>query len=110
MSELKRSLEVVNISSEYLSDTTNAKCVAILNVDAPTHEEIDQIRWNVNDKEKSDLNGFLEIEYDFSQEKVRDVVFNAYIDMKPEDTASIILSLDVESEPTDTEALKQEEL
>ena len=103
VSELKRQLEVVDIIA------SDDKYRAVLNVNKITKEEESEIRWNINKKEKPQLSAKESISYDLKEEKVRDVVFKAYIEGKPEDGAVITVSNDVKSETNKDEEIKKEE-
>ena len=109
VTELKRTLEVINIIPKQTEDSSEVECVAILNIEAPQKEELAQIRWNVNGNEKPDFNALEKIEYDLADEKVREVPFKAYIDTKPENAAIVILTDDVENEESDENEVTNDE-
>lgn len=88
ISELKRYLEVDNIiPTGGLDEASNVKCEAILNIEKPRADELAQIRWAVNDKEKAQFNGKDKIEYDMNDESTRSVMFDSYIEGAKEDKA-----------------------
>jgi len=103
VTELKRQLEVINIIA------TGDEYKAILNVDRLTKEEETQICWTINEKDKSEFKGKETIVYDTKEEKVREILFKAYIDKNPEDAAVIIVSNDVESSENENEEVTKEE-
>ncbi|WP_428738169.1 bacteriophage T4 gp5 trimerisation domain-containing protein, partial [Sulfurimonas sp.] len=86
ISELKRYLEVEDIVTEYVSQE-EGECNAILNVEEPREDEIAQIRWDIEEKNKADYNGKDVITHNLKEEKVHEINFMAYIDGKIEDAA-----------------------
>ncbi|WP_188108624.1 type VI secretion system Vgr family protein [Sulfurimonas lithotrophica] len=89
MSELKRYLEVENIlPNGGLDENSKVDCQAILNVEDPRADELEQIRWSINDKDKAEFNGKETITHDMNNESTRSVMFNAYIDGSKELMAS----------------------
>ena len=109
VTELKRMIEVININDITSVVDGEVTCRATLNVEDIKEEEKVKIRWNINGKEKSDLNGKIEITHDLKEEKVRDVMFKAYIDGNLENAAMLTLSNDVESEAKKTDSIEDEE-
>ena len=102
ISELKRYLEVENIiPTGGLDDTSNVVCEAILNIEEPRTDELSQIRWSINEKDKAEFNGENIINYDMNNETTRSVMFNAYIKDAKEDMASCELQ--------NTKRVKEEE-
>lgn len=93
MSELKRYLEIEDITTEYTSEE-EGECTAVLNVDEATSEELALIRWNIEEKSKSDYNGKEVITHNLKDEKVREINFKAYIEGKPEDAAMAMMIYD----------------
>ncbi len=109
VSELVRSLEVINILTKGSTDSSKAQCKAIFNVGEATQDELAQVRWNINGVEKPELNGKDDIKYDLKEEKRRDVPFRAYIDGKPDEAAVIIVSHDVQDEHEKENSQAQED-
>ncbi|PLY04673.1 MAG: hypothetical protein C0625_15890 [Arcobacter sp.] len=93
ISELKRYLEVLDIKKGYEANKIG-KCTAILNIDEPRPEELDQIRWTVEGREESVYNSKEIIKHDLKKENVHEINFTAYIDGKPENAANAYLNFD----------------
>ena len=93
ISELKRYLEVEDIMTDYVSKE-EGKCIAELNVDEPTEEELAQIRWDIEEKNRSEYNGKETITHNLKEENVHEINFKAYIDGKVEDAALAYLTYD----------------
>ncbi|WP_324172473.1 type VI secretion system Vgr family protein [Sulfurimonas sp.] len=108
VTELMRYLEVENIYHVGKIKDGSVECEATLNVEDIKEDEKAKIRWNINGKEKSELNGKTEITHDLKEEKVRDILFKAYIEGNPESAAIITLSNDVENEEKTTGDIKDE--
>ena len=90
---LKRYLEVediipINISQE------EAKCEAILNVDEPRAEELEQIRWTVETKEVPKYKGKEQITHNLKEEKVNEINFTSYIEGFKQKAANAMLTYD----------------
>ncbi len=93
ISELKRYLEVEDIMTDYVSKE-EGQCKAILNIDEPREDEIEQIRWMVEEKDKADYNGKETITHNLKEENVHEINFKAYIDGKVEDAALAHMTYD----------------
>ena len=109
VAELKRMIEVVNINNVTSTVDSEVTCTATFNVDNIQDDEKAQIRWNINGKEVPENNGKIEITHDLKEEKVRDVMFKAYVDGTPENAAILTLSNDVESEVKKMDSIENEE-
>lgn len=92
-SELKRYLEVTDILTQYISQE-EGKCTAVLNVEEPRADELAQIRWSIEQKDKAQYNGKETIIHNLKDEKVHEINFSAYIDGKVEDSAHTNLIYD----------------
>lgn len=102
-------IEVVNINNVTSTVDSEVTCTATFNVDNIQDDEKAQIRWNINGKEVPENNGKIEITHDLKEEKVRDVMFKAYVDGTPENAAILTLSNDVESEVKKMDSIENEE-
>lgn len=76
---LKRYLEVLDIKKDY-EDNKIGKCTAILNVDEPRADELEQIRWTVETKEVPKYKGKEQISHNLKEEKVNEINFTVYIE------------------------------
>ena len=92
-STLIRYLEVQDIKYDY-PKKQEGECTAILNVDEPRSEELDQIRWNIENKEVEKYNGKEIIKHNIKEEKVYEINFKAYIKGIPEDASNATLTYD----------------
>ena len=92
-STLIRYLEVQDIKYDY-PKKEEGECTAILNVDEPRSEELDQIRWNIENKEVEKYNGKEIIKHNIKEEKVYEINFKAYIKGIPEDASNATLTYD----------------
>ena len=106
---LKRYLEVediipINISQE------EAKCKAILNVDEPRADELEQIRWTVETKEVLKYKGKEQILHNLKEEKVNEINFTSYIEGFKQKAANARLSYDQRvKEQEEKQEIKQQE-
>jgi type VI secretion system secreted protein VgrG len=92
-SELKRYLKVEDIIYSYPKQE-EGECIAILNVDEPRPEELEQIRWTVEGKEKEKYNGKDTILHNLKDEKVYEINFTSYIKDKREKASNAMLTYD----------------
>lgn len=93
ISELKRYLEVEDIIPMHTSQE-EGECTAVLNIDEPRPEELELIRWRIEQKDKADYNGKDVITHNLKDEHVHEINFMAYIDDKPEKAAHTSLTYD----------------
>jgi type VI secretion system secreted protein VgrG len=96
-SQLQRKLEVIDIDANYVSQE-KGECEAVLNVEQPSPDEIAQIRWSIEGKEKPNYNGKKTITHNLKDEKVYEINFTAYIQNDAVNAANAMLVYDEENE------------
>jgi type VI secretion system secreted protein VgrG len=96
-SELQRKLEVVDVKTNYVSQE-KGECEAVLNIEDAKDDEIAQIRWRVEGKERVEHNGKKTITHNLKEEQVYEINFKAYIQNDAVNAANAMLVYDEENE------------
>ena len=76
--ELKRDVKVIDVKIKYLSNE-EVEVKAMLNVEKPNKDELENIRWLVEYNQISKYNGQEKIKYNIKDENVYEIDFNSYI-------------------------------
>ena len=76
--ELKRDVKVIDVKIKYLSNE-EVELKAMLNVEKPNKDELENIRWLVEYNQISKYNGQEKIKYNIKDENVYEIDFNSYI-------------------------------
>ena len=94
--ELKRDVQIINVQTKYVSQE-EGELKAILNIEEPRVDEIEQIRWMVENKDVLKYNGKQIIKHNLKDEKVNEINFKAYINGKIEKSVNAMMVFDENS-------------
>ena len=91
--ELKRDVQIINVNSKY-SSQDEGELEAVLNIEKPRNDELEQIRWNVENRPISKYNGKTKIKHKLKEEKVNEINFKAFVKGKDMNGVEAMMAFD----------------
>lgn len=91
--ELKRDVQIINVNTKYFSQN-EGELEAILNIEKPRDDELEQIRWNVENRPRIKYDGKRKITHNLKEEKVNEINFKAYVKGKELNGVEAMMAFD----------------